>query len=234
MMKNKRRKNRTVHVDFQDESTYHRLIEDGSAFLEFVVAYVLSIGFQFLHKSHCSGQSRFKRHSHYARIRLGGLHIWRIQCCECNATFSILPHFVQRYRSMPPSVAQNALIAVNGGLSLENTSLILNISAMSIWRLFISIGQFHVAQTLLKTGLSLPSYFQADEKHTKRLKEKAYLTTIVDRQLVWHLGWSDKASAQAFENSYRSFQQVALTMYVLQQPITLGQMQLAMMSPYLK
>ncbi len=92
----KKRQNRTVHVDFQDESTYHRLIEDGSSFVEFVVAYVLSIGFQFAHKCHCSGQSWFHRHSHYGGIRLEGLCIWRIQCCECKVVFTILPHFVQK------------------------------------------------------------------------------------------------------------------------------------------
>ncbi len=37
---------------------YHHLIEGDSSFVEFVVAYVLSIGFQFAHKCHCSGQFR--------------------------------------------------------------------------------------------------------------------------------------------------------------------------------
>jgi hypothetical protein len=38
------------------------------------------------------------RHSHYARVRLGGLTIWRIQCTRCRAVFTVLPHFVLRYR----------------------------------------------------------------------------------------------------------------------------------------
>ncbi len=210
MSKKKPRKNRTVHVDFNDKSTYFKLIEDGSFFLEFVVAYVLSIGFQLVHHGHCSGQSAFKRHSHYARVRLGGLTIWRIQCCECKATFSILPHFVLRYRSMSPERATEALLATHGGLSLENTSLILHISAMSIYRLLCAIGTWHVAQVLLRARLPLPPYLLADEKHSKCLGEKAYLPTLVEGRVIWHLGYTTQASADAFQASYAQFQQVAL------------------------
>lgn len=217
-MKKKRRKNRTVHVDFQEESTYFQLIENGSAFLEFVMAYVFSIGFQFLHEGHCSGASAFKRHSHYARTRLGGLTIWRIQCGECKATFSILPQFVLRYRSMSPEVAKKALIASDGGLSLERTSLMLHISAMSLYRLLCAIGVWHVAEVLWRAGLALPKYFLADEKHSKCLADKAYLPTIVEGRVIWHLGYTPEATAAAFQTSYAQFQQVALKVDPQYQP----------------
>ena len=47
------RKNRTITVDFQDESTYLELIHNGKAFVEFVLAFILSLGFQLTHKSTC-------------------------------------------------------------------------------------------------------------------------------------------------------------------------------------
>src|SRR5262249_9099349 len=59
------------------------------------------------------------RHSHYIRVRLGGVTIWRIQCTTCKTVFTVLPHFVLRYRSMRPEVARDALLATHGGLSLE-------------------------------------------------------------------------------------------------------------------
>ena len=37
--------NRTITVDFRDEATYFRLLHDGKAFVEFVLAFVHSIGF---------------------------------------------------------------------------------------------------------------------------------------------------------------------------------------------
>jgi hypothetical protein len=58
------RENRTVTVDFRDEATYFRLIEDGKAFLECVIAFLLALGFQLKHKATCGGGGAFTRHSH--------------------------------------------------------------------------------------------------------------------------------------------------------------------------
>ena len=113
------RQNRTITVDFHDASAYFQLLSDGKAFVEFILAFILSIGFQLTHKATCTGGGCLTRHSHYARVRLGGLTIWRIQCTSCRAVFTVLPHFVLRYRRMSPDVARQALIATHGGLSLE-------------------------------------------------------------------------------------------------------------------
>ena len=69
------RHNRTITVDFHDETTYFALVGDSKAFVEFVLAFLLSLGFQLLHKASCSEGGRLTRHSHYARVRLGGLTI---------------------------------------------------------------------------------------------------------------------------------------------------------------
>src|SRR6267378_1765023 len=103
------RHNRTITVDFQDETTYCQLLGDTQAFVEFVRAFLLSLGFQLLHKTSCSEGGSLTRHSHYARVRLGGLTIWRMPCTRCKAVFTVLPHFVLRYRTMKPDVARHAL-----------------------------------------------------------------------------------------------------------------------------
>ena len=108
------RENRTITVDFHDQTTYFGLLDDTKAFVEFVLAFLLSIGFQLKHKATCTGGGCLTRHSHYARVRLGGLTIWRIQCTSCEAVFTVLPHFVLRYRRMSPDVARQALIATHG------------------------------------------------------------------------------------------------------------------------
>jgi hypothetical protein len=38
------RENRTITVDFQNEATYFQLLDDGKAFLECVLAFVMSLG----------------------------------------------------------------------------------------------------------------------------------------------------------------------------------------------
>ena len=130
------RENRTITVDFQDHATYFQLLRDGKAFVEFVLAFILSIGFQLHHKASCNGHGCLTRHSHYARIRLGGLTIWRIQCTSCKAVFTVPPHFVLRYHCMSPEVARQALIATHGGLSLEWCATICHISPMALYPMF--------------------------------------------------------------------------------------------------
>ena len=134
------RHNRTITVDFQDEATYFRLLHDGKAFVEFVLAFVLALGFQFTHTTTCPGGGCLTRHSHYVRVRLGRLTIWRIQCTRCKAVFTILPHFVLRYGAMRPDVARHALLATHGGLSLELCVVIGHISPMALYRLVCAFG----------------------------------------------------------------------------------------------
>jgi hypothetical protein len=204
------RQNRTITVDFQDQSTYFQLISNGKAFVEFVLAFILSIGFQLAHKTTCTGGGCLTRHSHYARVCLGGLTIWRIQCTSCKAVFTVLPHFALRYRRMSPDVARQALIATHGGLSLEWSATICHISPMALYRLICALGQHSLVTVLVKCHLSLPTYILVDEKHGRCLTNRVYLPTIVSGRVIWHLGYSDSKSAAAFTQSYGVFQQAAL------------------------
>jgi hypothetical protein len=203
------RHNRTITVDFQDEATYCRLLNDGKAFVECVLAFLLSFGFQLTHTATCRGGGCLTRHSHYVRVRLGGLTIWRIQCTRCKAVFTVLPHFVLRYRQMRPEVARDALLATHGGLSLERCAVICHISPMALYRLICALGHQSVVTVLTRCGLPLPVYFLADEKHSHCLTDKVYLPTIVRGRVIWHLGYTENASAAAFTQSYGEFQRAA-------------------------
>ena|SRR5882724_1968679 len=203
------RENRTITVDFQHETTYFQLLGDGKAFLELVTAFILSLGFQLKHKATCSGGGCLTRHSHYLRLRLGGITIWRLQCTTCKAVFTVLPHFVLRYRQMRPEVAHDALLATHGGLSLDLCAVIYHISPMALYRLICAFGHQSVVTVLIRCGLPLPSYFLADEKHSRCLTEKVYLPTIVCGRVIWHLGYTGEASATALTQSYGEFQRAA-------------------------
>src|SRR5499426_1805698 len=203
------RQNRTITVDFHDETTYFELLGNTKAFVEFVLAFLLSLGFQLLHKGSCSEGGSLTRHSHYARLRLGGLTIWRVQCTTCRAVFTVLPHFVLRYRQMRPDVARNALLATHGGLGLELCAVPYHISPMALYRLVCALGQQRLVTVLTRCGLPLPVYFLADEKHSRCLTDKVYLPTIVTGRVIWHVGYTEEASAAAFTQSYGEFQRAA-------------------------
>ena len=204
------RENRTITVDFRDEATYFQLLGDGKAFLECVMAFVLSLGVQLKHKAACRGGGCLTRHSHYVRVRLGGLTIWRLQCTRCEAVFTALPHFVLRYRQMRPEVARDALLATHGRLSLELCAVICHVSPMALYRLICALGQQSVVTLLTRCGLPLPMYFLADEKHSHCLTDKVYLPTIVHGRVLWHLGYTEDASAAALTQYYGVFQGAAL------------------------
>src|SRR5499425_1970916 len=203
------RENRTITVDFRDEATYFCLIADGKAFLEFVFAFLLSLGFPLKHKATCHGGGCLTRHSHYVRLRVRGITIWRVQCTTCRAVFTVLPHFVLRYRAMRSDVARNALLATHGGLSLELCAVIGHISPMALYRLVCAFGHQALVGVLTRCGLPLPTYILADEKHSRCLTDKVYLPTIVSGRVLWHLGYTEEASAAAFTQSYGAFQRAA-------------------------
>src|SRR5437660_2567158 len=203
------RENRTITVDFQNEATYVQLLGDGKAFVELVIAFLFSLGFQLKHKATCRGGGCLTRHSHYVRVRLGGVTLWRLQCTTCKAVFTILPHFILRYRQMRPAVARHALLATHGGLSLELCAVINDISPMALYRLICALDHQSLVALLTRCGLPLPVYFLADEKHSHCLTEKVYLPTIVCGRVLWHLGYTEHASAAAFTQSYQAFQHAA-------------------------
>src|SRR5256712_4806450 len=160
------RENRTITVDFQNETTYFQLLGDGKAFVECVLAFLLALGFQLTHKATCKGGGSLTRHSHYVRVRLGGLTIWRIQCTTCRAVFTVLPHFVLRYRQMRPEVARDALLATHGGLTLALCSVAYPISPMALYRLVCALGQQSLVCMLTRCGLPLSVYFLDDVKYS--------------------------------------------------------------------
>jgi hypothetical protein len=132
------------------------------------------------------------------------------QCTAYKAVFTVLPHFVLRYRRMGPDVARQALIATHGGLSLEWCAVVCNISPMALYRLICALGQQSVVTVLIRCKLPLPVYLLADEKHSRCLTYRVYLHTIVSGRVLWHLGYSESKSAAAFTASYGDFQRAAL------------------------
>ena len=195
------RENRTITVDFQNETTYAHLLNDGRAFIEFVLAFLLTLGFPLAHKATWRGGGCLTRHSHYVRVRRGGISIWRLQCTRCKAVFTVLPHFVLRYRQMRPEVARDALLATHGGLSVALCAVLCHLSPMAVYRLVCALGHHSLVTVLTRCGLALPTYFLADEKHSHCLTEKVYLPPIVSGRVLWHLGYTEHASPVAFTQS---------------------------------
>ena len=124
--------------------------------------------------------------------------------------FTVLPHFVLRYRQMRSDVARNALLAMHGGLSMELCAVIGHISPMALYRLVCALGQQSLVRVLTRCGVPWPVSVLADEKQSRCLTAKVSLPTIVCGRVLWHLGSTAAASTAAFTQSYRALQQAAL------------------------
>src|SRR2546427_8322821 len=80
---------------------------------------------------------------------------------------------------------------------------------MALYRMICALGHQSLVAVLTRCGLPLPPYFLADEKHSRCLADKVYLPTIVSGRVIWHLGYTEDASAAAFTESYQEFQRAA-------------------------
>ena len=133
----------------------------------------------------------------------------RIQCTGCRAVFTVLPHFVLRYRKMKPEVANKVLLATHGGLSHKLCAVIENVCPMAIYRLVCSIGRNCLVRLGTRCHLPLPQYFIADEKHTHCTNKRVYLPTISCGRVIWHLGYTMSKSVEAFAASKGTLHQSA-------------------------
>jgi hypothetical protein len=80
----------------------------------------------------------------------------------------------------------------------------------TLYRLVCAFGHHSLVTVLTRCGLPLPVYFLADEKHSRCLTDKVYLPTIVRGRVIWHLGYTEEASAAALTQSYGEFRCAAL------------------------
>jgi hypothetical protein len=135
--------------------------------------------------------------------------VYTVQSTRCKTVFTVLPHCVLRYRPMRPEMARKALLATHGGLSLAWGAVIYAIAPMALSRLVCALGHHSLIAVLTRCELALPVYFLADETHSRCLTEKVDLPTIVCGRVLWHLGYTEHASAAAFTQSYQAFQRAA-------------------------
>jgi hypothetical protein len=72
---------------------------------------------------------------------------------------------------------------------------------MALSRLVCAFGRQSLVTVLTRCGLPLPTYCLADAKHSRCRTDKVYLPTIVSGRVLWHVGYTEAASAAAFVQS---------------------------------
>jgi hypothetical protein len=76
-------------------------------------------------------------------------------------------------------------------------------------RLACPFGHQRPVAARARCSLPLPASFLADEKHSRCLTEKGYLSTIVHGRVIWRVGYTEAARSAALSQSYTEFQRAA-------------------------
>ena len=84
---------------------------------------------------------------------------------------------------------------------MERCAVIGHISPMALDRLVCALGYHSLVTVLTRCGLALPPYVLADEQHSRCLTDKVYVPTMVCGRVIWHLGYTEEASAAALTPS---------------------------------
>jgi hypothetical protein len=113
-------------------------------------------------------------------------------------------------REAPGGGARDAPLATQGGLSLALCAVLSHIAPMALYRLVCALGHHSLVTVLTRCGLPLAAYCLAAEKPSRCLTDKVYLPTIVSGRVLWHLGYTDEASAASLTQSYGVFQRAAV------------------------
>jgi hypothetical protein len=92
---------------------------------------------------------------------------------------------------------------------LERCAVLCNVSPMAVYRLVCTLGHQGLVTVLTRCGLPLPTSFLADEKQSQCLAARVYLPTIVSNRVIWHLDYTEHASAATFTESSAALQRAA-------------------------
>lgn len=152
------RQNRTITVDFGDEATYNQLCRDGKGFIDFVVAFILSIGFQTqMRLFWWQSNTPLPLYTHPSQRcnDLAGSVYHMSRCLYC-----LTPLRLTLSKDEARGCQESA--ATHGGLSLELCAMIQNVSPMAIYRLVCSVGRSCLVKLLTRCHLPLPEYFIAE------------------------------------------------------------------------
>jgi hypothetical protein len=191
------------------------------------------------HKPGCPRQLNFTPHSHYQRWakHFGGqqsrVTIYRVECLDCHAVFSVQPAFIIRYKRYETDATEKLMTllfitedsyrmaGVSQTLGLDHhqagTWAALEagqaqaIQPMALWSLVQWLGQLSPAQLNLALGVEPPTHIIEDEKHVKERGQKAYIPMVYAPKdaLIWWIDYIDNVSEAAMTASLERFKAIS-------------------------
>jgi len=119
--------------------------------------------------------------------------------------FTIMPGFVMPYQVARTKDVEDALFLLRFNIPFWGLTHIYGRNDMYWYRMEQAMGRLNIVGTTVKHPRNLPQDLLADEKHTKRLKEKSYIAMTVANECILGAQLSNSASELALTESYSVF-----------------------------
>lgn len=148
--------------------------------------------------------------------------IRRVRLKSNNETYQISPSFVMPYMSARTDEVSKALLLQQFGVPDWVLAHVFGRDAMFYYRLQNHFGRFSIVGTTLKSETLLPEHLIADEKHTYRGGDKAYIATTVASGCILGASISEQVSENALSDAYVHFKDEAQDMCSTYAPKTVN------------
>lgn len=133
----------------------------------------------------------------------------RIKLIETEETYQIRPSFVMPYMIGRTDEMEKPLFLLRWGVPFEALAYVFDRDPMYWYRAYLALGRPAIVGTTIKDPAILPTDLLADEKHTRRQGEKAFVTTTVAQECILGVDIAENAGTVALTEGYRTFQQEA-------------------------
>ena len=201
-MPNFQRLHRSICVPFQEDE-YTMMLADREAFRAYLQETYqnnpelfpaqMSEGFRF----HGLVSSR-KLKLDQRRIKLSNGQVYQIR-----------PSFVMPYMIAKTDDIEKALYLRRFGVPFDALAYVFGRDAMFWYRATVSLGRNSLVGTTVKQPSDLPAHVVADEKHTRRKRERVYIATTVADGCFLGAEVSEGADTESLTQAYGIFQQEA-------------------------
>jgi hypothetical protein len=134
-----------------------------------------------------------------------GFSCRRVRLKSDGITFTIAPTFAMPYMTALTQDVDNPLFLRRFNVPFWALAHVFGRDAMYWYRMEQSLGRFSIVGTTVKKAESLPKDLLADEKHTRRKKDKHYIAMTVGADCILGAEMTDSASEASLTEAYGVF-----------------------------
>ena len=138
-----------------------------------------------------------------------GVRTRRIRLVANGEAYQLRPSFLMPYMTTKTPLVSEILLLRFWGVPFWMLARLGGRSPMFWYRIYASLGRFSLVGTTVKQKENLPSHLLADEKHTRWLRRKAYVTTTVAQNCFLGAAVVGGAGQEELAQGYKVFREEA-------------------------